>query len=62
MQILQDEWQDKSRAFKEETRTRLEELKGELSFKYGELLDEAKRAAAEHKRPAVALLGHSDTR
>ena len=51
MQILQDEWQDKSRAFKEETRTRLEELKGELSFKYGELLDEAKRAAAEHKRP-----------
>ena len=55
LQVLRDEWLDKARAFKEETRTRLEELKSELSPKYGELLDEARKraldAAAEHKRP-----------
>jgi len=55
MQVLRDEWLDKSRAFKEETRTRVEELKGELSPKYREALDEARQraldAAAEHKRP-----------
>jgi len=52
---LREEWLDKARAFKEETRTRLEELKGELSYKYGDLLNEAKRRALEeapeHKRP-----------
>src|SRR5437773_1043033 len=52
---LREEWLDKARAFKEETRTRLEELKGELSYKYGDLLNEAKRRAVEeapeHKRP-----------
>jgi hypothetical protein len=55
LQVLRDEWLDKSRALKEETRTRLEELKGELSPKYREALDEARQraldAAAEHKRP-----------
>ena len=53
--VLREEWLDKARAFKEETRTRLEELKGELSYKYGDLLNEAKRRALEeapeHKRP-----------
>jgi hypothetical protein len=52
---LRDEWRDKALAFKEETRTRLDELKGELSSKYRDALDAAKRdaldAAAEHKRP-----------
>jgi len=55
LQVLRDEWLDKSRAFKEETRTRLEEMKSELSPKYREALDEAKQraldTAAEHKRP-----------
>ena len=55
LQTLRDEWLDKARAFKEETRTRLEEMKGELSPKYREALDEARQraldAAAEHKRP-----------
>src|SRR5882724_4214203 len=54
-QVLRDEWLEKSRAFKEETRTRLEEMKPEFSSKYHEVLDEAKQraleAAAEHKRP-----------
>ena len=54
-QVLRDEWLDKSRTLKEETRTRLEELKGELSPKYRDALDAAKQnaldAAAEHKRP-----------
>ncbi len=53
--VLREEWLDKARAFKEETRTRLEEIKGELSSKYRDALDAAKRdasdAAAEHKRP-----------
>src|SRR6266496_5338928 len=53
--VLRDEWRDKALAFKEETRTRLEELKGDLSSKYRDALDAAKRdaldAAAEHKRP-----------
>ena len=52
---LRDEWRDKALAFKEETRTRLDELKGELSPKYREALDEARQraldAAAERKRP-----------
>ena len=51
--VLREEWLDKARAFKEETRTRLEELKGELSPKYREILDEARQraldAAAERK-------------
>ena len=51
LQILRDEWLDKSRALKEETRTRLEEMKSELSPKYREALDEARQQAAEHKRP-----------
>ena len=55
LQVLREEWLDKSRTLKEETRTRLEELKGELSPKYREALDAAKQnaldAAAEHKRP-----------
>ena len=55
LQVLRDEWLDKSRAFKEETRTRLEEMKPELSLKYRDALDAAKQnaleAAAEHKRP-----------
>ena len=53
--VLRDEWLDKARAFKEETRTRLEEMKPELSLKYREALDAAKQsaleAAVEHKRP-----------
>ena len=53
--VLREEWLDKARAFKEETRTRLDELKGELSSKYRDALDAAKRdasdAATEHKRP-----------
>jgi len=48
--VLREEWLDKARAFREETRTRLEEMKGELSTKYREILDEA-RQAPEHKRP-----------
>ena len=55
LQVLREEWLDKSRTLKEETRTRLEELKGELSPKYRDALDAAKQnaldAAAEHKRP-----------
>jgi hypothetical protein len=51
--VLREDWLDKARAFKEETRTRLEELKGELSPKYREILDEARQraldAAAERK-------------
>src|SRR6266511_3581320 len=66
--VLREEWQDKARAFKEETRTRLEELKGELSSKYRDALDAAKRdaldAAAEHKlerQPIVTILARDPT-
>ena len=45
--VLREEWVDKARAFKEETRTRLEELKGELSPKYREILDEARQHALD---------------
>ena len=55
LQVLRDEWLDKSRAFKDETRKRVEEMKPELSLKYREALEAAKQnaldAAAEHKRP-----------
>ena len=47
LQVLHDEWRDKALSFKEETRTRLEELKGELSPKYREILDEARQHALD---------------
>jgi len=50
---LREELQDKARAYREETRTRLEELKAELP-KHKEALDAAKEAAkdaAAHTRP-----------
>jgi len=50
---LREELLDKARAYKEETRTRLEELKSELP-KHREALDAAKEAAkdaAAHTRP-----------
>src|SRR5262245_17052253 len=44
LQALRDEWLDRARAFNEEARTRLEEIKkGELSPKYREALDAAKQ-------------------
>ncbi len=52
LQSLRDEWLEKARAFKEETRTRLEELKGELSPKYREALDAAKQNALEAAKSA----------
>jgi hypothetical protein len=51
LQVLRDEWLERSRALKEETRTRLEEMKNDLSSKYREPLDEAKQRALEHRRP-----------
>jgi hypothetical protein len=50
--VLRDEWLDNARAFKEETRTRLEELKGELSPKYREALDAAKQNALDAAKSA----------
>jgi len=42
---------DKARAFKEETRTRVEELKGELP-KYREALDAARESALDAAKSA----------
>ncbi len=52
LQVLRDEWLDNARAFKEETRTRIEELKGELSPKYKEALDAAKQNALDAAKSA----------
>jgi hypothetical protein len=51
LQVLREEWLDKARAFKEETRTRLEELKGELP-KYREALDAARENALDAAKSA----------
>jgi len=51
LQGLRDEWMDKARAFKEETRTRVEELKGELP-KYREALDAARESALDAAKSA----------
>jgi hypothetical protein len=51
LQGLRDEWMDKARAFKEETRTRVEELKGELP-KYREALDAARENALDAAKSA----------
>ena len=53
LQALRDEWLDRARAFNEEARTRLEEMKkGELSSKYSEALDAAKQNALDAARSA----------
>jgi hypothetical protein len=52
LQSLRDEWREKALAFKEETRTRLEELKSELSPKYREALDAAKQNALDAAKSA----------
>src|ERR1041385_4820706 len=52
LQALRDEWLDSARAFREETRVRLEELKGELSPKYREALDAAKQNAQDAAKAA----------
>ena len=51
LQGLRDEWLDKARAFKEKTRTRVEELKGELP-KYREALDAARESALDAAKSA----------
>ena len=51
LQVLREEWLDKARAFKEETRTRVEELKGELP-KYREALDAARENALDAAKSA----------
>jgi len=52
LQVLRDQWLDNARAFKEETRTRLEEMKPELSSKYREALDAAKQDALDAAKSA----------
>ena len=52
LQVLRDEWRDKALAFKEETRTRVEEMKGELSPKYREALDAARENALDAAKSA----------
>ena len=52
LQVLRDEWLDRAHAFREETRTRLQELKGELSPKYREALDAARENALDAAKSA----------